>query len=158
MNIKSPRVYIGGTFGRSKTCFGDFLITELIKRNHTVVIQTIHNPGILYICQNGEGTLVEKSASIRELENFDNWYICDGVKPRHASARSVLISSSSSKESIRNEFMKWNDDDRKDLPSLPECLYMPTWSFDELMDCHERCYPNISIDNLRSLFAISQTN
>ncbi|CAJ0649187.1 3166_t:CDS:2 [Entrophospora sp. SA101] len=155
---QDPRVYIGGTFGRSKTCFGDFLITELIKRNHTVVIQTIHNPGILYICQNGEGTLVEKSASIRELENFDNWYICDGVKPRHASARSVLISSSSSKESIRNEFMKWNDDDRKDLPSLPECLYMPTWSFDELMDCHERCYPNISIDNLRSLFAISQTN
>ncbi|CAJ0838944.1 1718_t:CDS:2 [Entrophospora sp. SA101] len=157
-HVDFPRVYIGGTFGRSKTCFGDFLITELIKRNHTVVIQTIHNPGILYICQNGEGTLVEKSASIRELENFDNWYICDGVKPRHASARSVLISSSSSKESIRNEFMKWNDDDRKDLPSLPECLYMPTWSFDELMDCHERCYPNISIDNLRSLFAISQTN
>nr|CAG8560501.1 9873_t:CDS:2 [Entrophospora candida] len=153
-----PHVYIGGTFGRSKTCFGDFLITELIKRNHTVVIQTIHNPGILYICQNGEGTQVEKSASIRELENLDNWYICDGVKPRHASARSVLISSSSSKESTRNEFMKWNDDDRKDLPSLPECLYMPTWSFDELMDCHGRCYPNINIDNLRSLFAISQTN
>nr|CAG8542259.1 12928_t:CDS:2 [Entrophospora candida] len=75
--------------------------------------------GILYICQNGEGTQVEKSASIRELENLDNWYICDGVKPRHASASSVLISSSSSKESTRNEFMKWNDDDRKDLPSLP---------------------------------------
>ncbi|CAJ0648315.1 15576_t:CDS:2, partial [Entrophospora sp. SA101] len=150
LNCESPRVYIGGTPGCSKTCFGDFLITELIKRNHTVVIQTVRNPDTLYICQNGKATQAGKSASIRELENLDNWYICDGVKPCYARARSVLISSP--RESIRKEFMKWDDNDRKDLPSLPECFYMPTWSIDELMDCCERCYPNISIDNLRSLF------
>ncbi|CAG8603218.1 11067_t:CDS:1, partial [Ambispora gerdemannii] len=152
LNCESPRVYIGGTPGCSKSCFGDFLFTELINRNYTVIIQTVRVPN-LYICQSGRviPCQVGESALFKALENIDNWYICDGVKPFHASARSVLISSP--RESIRKEFMKWNDNPRKVVPSLPECFYMPTWSFSELIECRERCYPDININDVRSLFA-----
>ncbi|CAG8791798.1 25152_t:CDS:1, partial [Racocetra persica] len=140
------RYCITGNPGIGKTYFGRLMLVELLKQGQSVLIDC--KDCTLLISPEGELYKIETSEYRQFASQPNTWCIIDGREPQvsHDFSGAKLIMVSSPKKGIVERFVK---------AQRCKIFYMPTWSEDEIVDCHKRLYKEkITQESLKNKFEL----
>ena len=133
---------ICGNPGIGKSAFGFYCLHEALRSGRTVVYQAeklLHG----WLFKNGEAFLFSKADldKLEDLSDCNTVFLSDSIAPPIVKAATLLITSP--KRTRWYEFRKETD-----------CflMYFPVFSYEEILACHERCFPMLNVQDVKERF------
>ena len=138
-----PHIIVMGTPGIGKSFFGYLVAMILIRRGQSVVFEYARGNRSFYF--RAERSRPVAVGSLYEFSPFvtgKTYYICDDCLPASVSVPTLLLTPPH-----RKHWYQFSKD--------PCCFrYMPLWTLNELEDCRELLFPNITQCQLKSAYAV----
>ncbi|GMF31914.1 unnamed protein product [Phytophthora lilii] len=137
--MNTPHLVILGNPGIGKTFFSYVILLHLAHAGATVVYESGKKKQRLLFSRD----MVVRGSNadfIDVLEQPKTYYIVDALRPENFAAKTILLTSP--RRSIWWEFNKTNCDS----------LYMPVWTWKEIMNCRESLYQNLDVSMVSNHF------
>lgn len=150
LRTERARVGVIGNPGIGKTFFSYYLLMKAAREGKTVVYETRESEGdqpqwLIFHGDIACEVPVNHPYGKRLLKKDNNaLYLVDARAPKLVKAPTVLVTSPR---------LEVYDDFCRKRSSNGEPLYMPVWSWEELLALREECFPSTDVEKVKAVYA-----